>query len=320
MTDRQAVPQRAARTGGHNHGHPHNHETHDLRLAFALNLVFTLIEIVGGLYTNSVAILSDALHDFGDSISLGIAGFLSSYAARGRDRTYSCGYRRFSQLSAAVSGFVLVVGSLYILSEAIPRLISPERSNAQGMILIALVGIAANGVGALRLRGGATFNVQTVAWHLMEGVLGWAAVLVVGIVLSVTDIHILDPILSILITGYVLFNVIPKLRRTLSVFLQSVPEHVDMDAIVLAIEEVDRVSTHHVHIWSLDGARHVLTAHVVVGEGGRNGRCDLHQKRRSRPGGPDESGIHDHGGRVAERGLPGTGRMTTGSLRIGHQS
>lgn len=269
MSDQGGGPRPAVQIGGHNHGVPHHaHESHDLRLAFALNLAFTLIEIVGGLYTNSVAILSDALHDFGDSVSLGVAWFLSSYAARGRDRTYSYGYRRFSLLSAAISGLVLVIGSLYILSEAIPRLIAPEHSNAQGMILIAIVGIAVNGAAVLRLRGGATLNVQTVAWHLLEDVLGWAAVLVVGITLSVTDIHILDPILSILITGYVLYNVIRNLRRTLSVFLQSVPEHVDMDAVVQAIEQIDMVlSTHHVHIWSLDGADHVLTAHVIVGEG-----------------------------------------------------
>lgn len=252
---------------GHTHGKPHNIETGNLRLAFALNLLFTLIELVGGLYTNSIAILSDALHDFGDSISLGVAWFLSSYAGRGRDRVYSYGYRRFSLLSAAISGLVLVLGSLYILSEAIPRLLAPERSNAEGMIVLALIGIAVNGAAALRLRGGATLNVQTVAWHLLEDVLGWAAVLIVGITLRFTEIHILDPILSIVITGYVLFNVIRNLRRTLSVFLQSVPEHVDMDAIVAAIEKIEMVhSTHHVHIWSLDGAEHVLTAHVVVGE------------------------------------------------------
>lgn len=250
---------------GHDHITQPGGEVANLRLAFSLNLAFTIIEIVGGLYTNSVAILSDALHDFGDSLALGVAWLLSSHASRGRDRVYSYGYRRFSLLSAAISGTVLLAGSLFILAEAIPRLFTPEHSNAGGMILIALGGIAVNGAAVLRLRGGATLNVQTVAWHLLEDVLGWAAVLVVGITLLITDIHILDPILSIVITGYVLYNVIRNLRRTLSVFLQSVPEHVDMDAVVQAIEMVNLVeSTHHVHIWSLDGAKHVLTAHVVV--------------------------------------------------------
>lgn len=251
----------------HTHRHAPSDEAHDLRLAFALNLAFTLLEIVGGLYTNSVAILSDALHDFGDSVSLGVAWFLSAYAQRGRDHAYTYGYRRFSLLSAAISGLVLLAGSLYVLGEAVPRLLSPEHSNAGGMIVMALIGIAVNGAAALRLRGGDSLNVQTVAWHLLEDVLGWAAVLIVGITLRVADVHILDPILSILITSYVLYNVVRNLRRTLSVFLQSVPEHVQMDDVILAIEGVDKVqSSHHVHIWSLDGADHVLTAHVVVGK------------------------------------------------------
>ena len=252
----------------HNHSHEHARDTAgNLKLAFFLNLGFTLLEIFGGLWTNSVAILSDAVHDLGDSLSLGLAWLLDRYASREPDKRFSYGYRRFSLLGALLNTIILIVGAVFVLSEAIPRLFNPEHSNAQGMILFALLGILVNGAAVLRLRGSKTLNAQVVAWHLLEDVLGWIAVLVVGIVLLFTDIHILDPALSILITVYVLYNVVKNLRKTLSLFLQGVPEHIDVEYIEEEINRVDNVrSNHHTHVWSLDGEHHVLTTHVVVDE------------------------------------------------------
>jgi cobalt-zinc-cadmium efflux system protein len=143
----------------------------------------------------------------------------------------------------------------------------PEHSNAQGMVLFAIVGILVNGAAVLRLRGSRSLNVRVVAWHLLEDVLGWIAVLIVAVILLFTDIHVLDPILSILITSYVLYNVVKNLRATLSLFLQAVPEDYDIDQLEKDISAVENVvSTHHTHIWSLDGEHHVLTTHVVVDE------------------------------------------------------
>jgi len=248
------------------HSHPHHSDTAQrIRIAFFLNLAFTVFEVVGGLFTNSLAILSDALHDLGDSFSLGLSWYMEKRSAQGSDERYSYGYRRFSLLAALVNTVVLIVGSLFILSEAIPRLFNPEHSNAQGMALLAVVGIAVNGIAALRMRGSQTLNAQVVAWHLMEDVLGWIAVLIVSIVLLFRDIHILDPLLSILITSYVLFNVLRNLRKTVALFMQAVPETIDLNAVELALLAIPHVkSTHHTHIWSLDGEHHVLTTHLVV--------------------------------------------------------
>ena len=248
------------------HSHPHHSDTAQrIRIAFFLNLAFTVFEVVGGLFTNSLAILSDALHDLGDSFSLGLSWYMEKRSAQGSDERYSYGYRRFSLLAALVNTVVLIVGSLFILSEAIPRLFNPEHSNAQGMALLAVVGIAVNGIAALRMRGSQTLNAQVVAWHLMEDVLGWIAVLIVSIVLLFRDIHILDPLLSILITSYVLFNVLRNLRKTVALFMQAVPETIDLNAVELALLSIPHVkSTHHTHIWSLDGEHHVLTTHLVV--------------------------------------------------------
>ena len=250
------------------HSHTHTHDnTGNFRVAFFLNLGFTVFEIIGGLYTNSLAILSDAVHDLGDSLSLGMAWFLEKHSHRESDQRYSYGYRRFSLLAALINTIVLVVGSLYVLSQAVPRLFAPQHSDAGGMALLALVGIAVNGAAVLRVRRGQSLNSQVVAWHLLEDVLGWVAVLIVSLTLLAADIHVLDPLLSILISLYVLYNVVRNLRKTLSLFLQAVPETIVLPEVEHALASIPGVlSLHHTHVWSLDGEHHVLTAHLVVDE------------------------------------------------------
>jgi cobalt-zinc-cadmium efflux system protein len=248
--------------------HPHEHSADsvgDIRVAFLLNVGFAAVEIVGGLLTNSLAILSDALHDLGDGIALGLAWLLERHSHRAGDTRYSYGYRRYSLLAALLNTAILIGGSLFILAEAIPRLLSPEHSNAQGMILLALGGILVNGAAALRLRRGQTMNAQVAAWHLLEDVLGWVAVLIVGVVLLFADVHILDPILAMLISLYVLANVLRRLRQTAALFMQAVPETIALPELEHALQAIQQVqSVHHTHVWSLDGAHHVLTTHLVV--------------------------------------------------------
>jgi cobalt-zinc-cadmium efflux system protein len=251
---------------GHSHTHDHNHGSGDnIRIAFFLNLGFTVLEIVGGYLTNSLAILSDAVHDLGDSLSLGLAWYLDRYSHRGRDERFSYGYRRFSLLGALINTVVLLAGSIAILSQAIPRLLDPQETNASGMVLIAVVGIVVNGLAVLRLRGEANLNARVIALHLLEDVLGWVAVLVVAVVLLFFDLYFLDPLLSILISIYILFNVAKNLRETLALFLQAVPVGVDVAELELELGDIEEVcSVHHTHVWSLDGENHVLSTHVVV--------------------------------------------------------
>ena len=215
-----------------------------------------------------MAILSDSLHDLGDSFTLGLSWVLQKYSTKDYDARYSYGYRRFSLLAALLSTVILIVGSFFVLSAAIPRLFNPEHSDAKGMIAFALVGITVNGIAVLRLRGTSSLNARVVAWHLLEDVLGWIAVLIVAIVLLFTDIHILDPALSVLITIYVLYNVFRNLRKTVALFLQAVPEEIEVDDLEQKVIAIARVnSLHHTHVWSLDGEHHVLTTHVVVEDG-----------------------------------------------------
>ena len=249
---------------------PHDHDSHttqNIGLAFVLNFAFAVLELFGGIWTNSLAITSDAIHDLGDSLSLALAWFLEKYSYRVGDERFSYGYRRFSLLGALINTIILSIGSIYILSEAIPRLINPESTNAGGMILFAIVGIAVNGIAVLRLQTSESINARVVALHLLEDVLGWIAVLVVSVILLFTDLYILDPILSIAISLFILYNVVRNLRKTVALFLQAVPDNLNIDEIerrILTIEEVN--SIHHTHLWSLDGTHHVLSSHIVLAD------------------------------------------------------
>ena len=248
--------------------HHHNHAHDDnIRWAFLLNFGFTLLEIFGGIWTNSIAILSDALHDLGDSVSIGLAWFLSRFAKKKHDATYSYGYLRFSLLGAMINILVLLIGSVFVLSKSIPRLLNPEVAHAPGMLIFALIGISVNGIAALRMRKDHSLNSRIVFLHLMEDVLGWMGVLIVSIVLLFTDWYFLDALFSLFITLYILINVIRNLKKTLALFMQAIPEGIPVDEIerrILTIESV--VSCHHTHCWSLDGENHVLSTHVVVGK------------------------------------------------------
>jgi cobalt-zinc-cadmium efflux system protein len=250
----------------HDHKHPHNHTEENIKIAFFMNAGFALAELIGGYFVNSVAIVADALHDFGDSLALAFSWRMETLAKKESDKRYSYGYRRFSLLSAVVSAIVLMTGSIFVFYEAIRRLTNPQPSNAQGMMVFAIFGIAVNGFAALRTSRGKNLNSQIISWHLLEDVLGWAAVLVVSIILFFTDLYILDPLLSILITIIVLFNVIKNFKKTLAVLLQGVPETVDITSIENEIRKMDMVNgIHHTHVWSLDGEENVLTTHIVLG-------------------------------------------------------
>lgn len=250
----------------HSHGHEHEHGSEgNLKVAFFLNAAFTVFEIVGGLWTNSIAVLSDALHDAGDTASLGLAWYFERYSRRGRTARQTYGYRRFRLLGGLITGLVLLAGLGFVLWQAVARLRSPEPVHAPGMMAMAVVGILVNGAAVLRVRRGSSLTERVVSWHLLEDVLGWIAVLVGAGIMALWDLPVIDPILSIAISLFILWNVGRNLRQVLAVFLQSVPDGFDADDFstrLLARPGV--VDLHHLHVWSLDGESHVVTLHVVM--------------------------------------------------------
>jgi len=255
----------------HNHSHSHDHHHHhavgNIKVAFWLNTGFALLELVGGLYTNSVAILADSLHDFGDSLSLGLSYYFQKKSAQQRDETFSYGYKRFSLLGAFINSMILIVGSVFVLQEIIGRLAHPEPSDARGMLLFALLGVTVNGIAMLRLQKGTSINERVVSLHFLEDILGWVAVLIGSIVMLFFDVPLLDPILSLLITLFILFNVYRNLKAAFRIILQGVPENVDITAIrqkLLSLAGVKDV--HDLRVWTMDGLYNVLTLHVVTDE------------------------------------------------------
>lgn len=259
------------------HDHDHDHRSHgagqhhlhaasaNLLVAFLLNLGFTLIEIAGGYWTNSIAILSDALHDAGDSFSLGLAWYLQRLSTRSPDPKFTYGYRRLSTLGALITGTVLVAGLAVIIQHAVARLREPVEVQVPGMLVLALIGIAFNGAAAWRLRAGHSLAESLASWHLLEDTLGWVAVLIGSAVMLVWRLPIIDPLLSLGISLFVLWNVVQNLRRVLYVFLQSAPAHFDCDAFQRELAGLPGVvGSHHTHTWTLDGESHVFSTHLVM--------------------------------------------------------
>ncbi len=251
----------------HHDHHPSHDDDGNIGVAFFLNLSFTIIELVGGMLTNSVAIASDAVHDFGDSLSLGLAWYFQKLSQKGGNKHYTYGYKRFSLLGAIINSIVLVVGSVYILAEAFPRLSSPQETNARGMFLLAIVGIAINGAAVLRTRQASSLNERVISLHLLEDVLGWAAVLIGSAIMHFTGLSVIDPILSIVIACFVLQGVFKNVKQVLPILLQGTPADVERERIVTKLKSIKQVgNVHDLHIWSLDEEYNVLTVHVTLKE------------------------------------------------------
>lgn len=250
------------------HSHDHNqHQTDvkNIKTAFFLNLFFTLVEIVGGFLTNSIAILSDAIHDLGDCLSLGLAWYFQKVARKGSDTSYSYGYKRFSLLGAIINSIVLVTGSVLILTVAIPRILHPVDANTRGMFLLAILGVLVNGAAVFRLKKGNSINERVVSLHLLEDVLGWLAILIGSIVMHFFDVPVLDPIMSVAIAIFVLYNVFKNVKQSLHIILQGIPDEVSLADLSAHIQQFEGVeSIHDLHIWSIDGTYNVLTVHVVL--------------------------------------------------------
>lgn len=256
---------------GHHHHHGHNHSHDDasgnISVAFFLNFGFTIIEFIGGIYTNSLAIMSDALHDLGDSLSLGLAWYFQKLSKKKATKKYSYGFKRFSLLGAIINSIILVVGSVFIIVEAIPRIIEPEHADAKGMMWLAMLGILVNGAAVLKLRKGKTINERVVSLHLLEDVLGWVAVLIASIVMQFWDVPILDPILSLGIAAFVLFNVFKNLKESVRIILQGAPKGVSVDKIKQALIDFPEIKdVHDCHLWTMDGDYNVFTSHIILSQ------------------------------------------------------
>ena len=237
----------------------------NILVAFLLNLFFSVFEFFGGLFTGSVAILSDAVHDLGDALGIGVSWFLERKSKRQADDTYTYGYARFSVLGSVFTCGILLLGSVGVVVSAAGRLMAPVPIRYDGMILFAVVGVAVNLTAALVTRKGESLNQKAVNLHMLEDVLTWVVVLMGAVVMRYTDWTVIDPLASIAVAVYVFIHAVGHLREAVDIFLEKVPDGYSVAAIKAQIEAVEGViDAHHVHIRSIDGYTHAASLHVVA--------------------------------------------------------
>ena len=236
----------------------------NILIAFILNLGFSIFELFGGIFTNSVAIISDSVHDMGDAISIGLSYFLEKKSKKDPDNNYTYGYIRYSVLGGLITTLILMVGSILVIYGAITRIIHPVDINYSGMIIFAVFGVIINFMAAYFTSRGDSINQRSVNLHMLEDVLGWIVVLIGAIIMNFTDIKIIDPIMSICVSLFILFHALKNFKKVLDLFLEKTPKEVSIDNIKDNLLKIDGVEDiHHIHVWSIDGYNNYATLHVV---------------------------------------------------------
>lgn len=240
---------------------------HNILIAFILNLLFSILEFFGGFFTKSVAIMSDAIHDMGDALSIGVSYFLEKRSKKDPDENYTFGYVRYSVLGAFITTTILTVGSILVIASSVRRIITPVDINYNGMIIFAVFGTIINFLAAFFTRDGDSLNQKAVNLHMLEDVLGWVVVLIGSIIMKFTDISLIDAIMSIGVALFILINSVKNLKSILDLFLEKIPNNVNIQELkdhILKIKGVDGV--HHIHVWCLDEVNVYATMHIVTEE------------------------------------------------------
>lgn len=238
---------------------------HNILIAFLLNLTFSVFEFFGGIITGSVAIISDSVHDLGDALSIGLSFFLERKSKKMPDEKYTYGYQRYSVLGSVITTVILLFGSLLVIVNAVNRIIAPKEINYNGMIIFALMGAVVNFLAAYFTREGDSLNQKAVNLHMFEDVLNWAVVLIGAVVMRFTDFSLIDPLMSIGVSVFILVSAIKNLKRVLDIFLEKTPDNIDIWELKKHLTEIEGVlDVHHIHIRSIDGFNNYITLHVVA--------------------------------------------------------
>ena len=239
----------------------------NILIAFILNLIFSFFEFFGGIFTGSVAIISDAIHDLGDAASIGVSFFLEKKSKKNPDTYYTYGYLRYSVVGSIITTLVLLFGSLTVIYNAIKKIFIPTEINFNGMILFAVIGVVVNSLAAIITRKGDSLNQKAVNLHMFEDVLGWVVVLVGAVIMRFTNFSIIDPIMSIGVSIFILINAIKNFKESMEVFLERAPHNICVEEIKEHICKIENViDVHHIHIWSMDGQSNYATMHIVTNE------------------------------------------------------
>ena len=237
----------------------------NILIAFILNLFFSIFEFFGGIYTGSVAIISDAIHDIGDAFSIGISFFLEKISKKQPDSEYTYGYLRYSVIGGFITSVILLFGSFAVIYNAIGKFFNPNEINYNGMIIFAVIGTIVNLAAAILTHNGNSINQKAVNLHMLEDVFGWIIVLIGAVVMKLTDFKFVDPLLSIGVAIFIGFNAVKNLIKIANLFLEKKPDGIDIEKIKNHILEIEGIiDVHHIHIWSMDGQNNYATMHIVT--------------------------------------------------------
>ncbi len=236
----------------------------NILVAFLLNLVFSVIELIGGLLTGSIAILADSLHDFGDALSIGLSFILEKKSHQKANNKYTYGYVRYSVLGSIITTVILLIGSLVVIIESIKRIINPVPLNYDGILYLAILGVAINLLACLYTKDGNSLNEKAVNLHMLEDVLGWVVVLIGAIIMRLTQIIYLDAVLSIGVALYIFYHAGCQVQKIMDLFFEKVPTDIDLAKLKQELMNIKGIiDIHHFHLRSIDGYHNFATMHVV---------------------------------------------------------
>ena len=241
-------------------------KTHkNMLIAFVLNFAFSIFELFGGLISGSFAIMSDALHDAGDALAIGISLLSERKSKKGPDRLYSFGYGRFSLVGALFTTSVLLCGSLFIIVNAVEKIQTPAKTDYGKMIVFAIIGVLVNSVSVFMTRGKTSANQRAVNLHMLEDVLGWICVLAGAVIMSLTDLYIIDPLMSICVSLFIIFHSVENMKSIFGIFLEKVPCDIDIADIREHLMNIEGISdVHHLHVWAFNEGTYLATMHIVT--------------------------------------------------------
>lgn len=253
----------------------------NILIAFLLNLVFSIFEFIGGTITNSIAIISDSIHDIADAMSIGISYFLEKKSKNKPDDKYTYGYIRYSIIGSTITTLILIVGSIFVIYNSIRRIMNPADISYNGMIILAIIGVIINFLAVYFTKEGNSLNQKSVNLHMLEDVLGWIIVLIGAIIMKVTNIKIIDPILSILVSLFILISALKNFKLILELFLEKTPNGISISKLKENILKIDGVKdVHHIHVWSIDGYNNCATMHIVSDKNGKKIKELIREKLR----------------------------------------
>ena len=234
-------------------------------LTFFLNLTYAIVEFIAGGVFGSSVVLADSVHDLGDAITIGISAFLETISNREEDRQYTLGYKRFSLLGAFVTSVILITGSILVILENITKIFNPQPVNDEGILWLGIIAVSTNVLASLVVRKGKTKNESILSLHFLEDTLGWLAVILIAIILRFTDWYILDPLLSLVISIFILTKALPRFWSALKIFLDAVPEGVEAGDLEKELEALTNVkSVNQLSIWSMDGLENNALVHICI--------------------------------------------------------